>query len=143
VAELIPNGFSFVSARVRAGAAGRKGAVFAFVLFVACAALEDSVALLCELAGVIILGGDSLLYLPVMAQGGDSLGFRLRAEGAGIGKRAGERAGGDGGVTFLPVVGTVCGGLAGAVDQVIDGVVVGDGIAGNGGILRDGNILVA
>jgi len=107
------------------------------------AAFEDGIALLGELACVVVLGGNGLLYLPVVAQGGDRFGFGLAAKGTDISKRTGEGAGGDDGVTFLPVVGAVCGRLAGAVHQIINRVIVGDGITGGGCIFHDGNIFVA
>ena len=70
----------------------------------------------------------------------------LLAFGAGQELGAGEDAGGGGGAGLGPGVFTGGGrGLgAGAVDEIVDGVVVSDGIPGlvDGG-LRDGDILVA
>ena len=125
LAQLVPNGFFFLTAWVRAGAAaGRNGAVGGFILFMAAGALEDGVALLDKLARIVVFRGDGLLDLPVMAQGGKGVLFGLLAFGAGGELGAGDGTGGRSGVGFLPVV--VAGGScrAGTVDQVINRVVL-------------------
>lgn len=66
-----------------------------FVLFVAGGALKDSVAPLDKLACVIVLRGDRLFYLPVVAQGGQGFRFRLLALRASIDGRAGAGADGE------------------------------------------------
>lgn len=89
-----------------------------------------------ELAGIIVLGGDGLFHLPIMAQGGDGLAFGLLALGAGQEPGAGERAGGGSRTGFLPVMDTGGGRIfrAGAFYDIVDVI---DRIA-----LLDGDILI-
>ena len=104
-------------------------------------ALEDGVALLDKLACIVILRGNRPLDLPVMAQGGEGFRFRLLALRADIGGGAGEGAGGGSGVSRLSIVFT--GRSTGSVDQVVDRVVVGDGVPFGGGDLRYGDVFVS
>ncbi len=100
------------------------------------AALEDGIALLDELPGIVVLGGHGLLDLPIMAGGGDSLGLCLIAKGAGQEPGAGNGTGGGGGAGLGP--GVVAGGRgvgAGILYQVVD--IIG------GVTLNDSNVLVA
>ena len=72
-----------------------------------------------------------------MAQGGDGLLFRLLAFGAGQELGAGDGAGGGGGAGFSPLMGARGIFGAGTVDQVINCVVVCDGVPfGDGGFLN-------
>lgn len=76
-----------------------------FVLLFTAGTFIDGIALLDKLACIVIFRSDSLLNLPVMAQGGDGLLFRLLALGAGQELGAGEGAGGGGGAGFGPLMG--------------------------------------
>lgn len=109
----------------------------------AAGALEDGIALLDKLSFLVVLGGDGLLDLPVVAQGGKGLLFGLLAFGAGGELRAGDGTGGRSGVGFLPVVNAGGSCRAGTVDQVINRVVVCDGVPFGGGNLGDGDIFVS
>lgn len=88
---------SFISGTA-AGAAGRDSAVLGFVLLMTGRALKDGIALLDKLAGIVILRGDGLLDLPVMAQSGDSFSFRLLAFRADGDSGTGTGTGGKGAV---------------------------------------------
>ena len=106
-------------------------------------ALEDGVALLDKLACIVVFRGDGLLDLPIVAQGGKGVLFRLLAFGAGGELGTGDGTGGRGGVGFLPVVDAGGSCRAGTVDQVINRVVVCDGVPFGGGNLGDGDIFIS
>jgi len=133
------------------GAAARgSAAVCGLVLFAADGTLVDGIALLGKLASVIILSIDGLTDGPGVAQGGDGLGFGLAAEGAGQKPGTGEGAGGRGGAGLGPGVGAggirAGGGvrvLSGAVHQVVDGIIVGNGVPGGIVCLGNGDVFVA
>lgn len=86
---------------------------------------------------------DGLLDLPVVAQGGEGFRFCLLALRAGQCDLAGKGAGGVCAAGLLPIVLTGRGDGAGAVDQVVDRVVVCDGVPFGGGNLGDGDIFVS
>ena len=77
------------------------------------------------------------------AQGGDRNSLDLSAAGAGAGGGAGDGTGCGGGIGFGP--GVITGGSdgAGAVYQIVDGIVVCDGVPFGGGNLGDGDIFVS
>lgn len=74
--------------------------------------LKDGVALLDELACIVVFRGNGLLDLPIVAQGGKGFGFGLLAFGAGRELGAGNCAGCRGSVGFLPVVDASGGGFS-------------------------------
>lgn len=96
-----------------------------------------------KLACIVVLSGDRLLDLPVVAQGGEGFRFCLLALRAGQCDLAGKGAGGVCAAGLLPIVLTGRGDGAGAVDQVVDCIVVGDGVPfGDGGFLN-GDVFVS
>ena len=144
LAQLVPDGFLVLSAWVRAGAtAGGNGAVGGFILFMTAGALEDGVALLDKLACIVVFRSDGLLDLPIVAQGGNGVLFRLLAFRAGRELGAGDGAGCGGGIGFGPDVITGGSDGAGAVYQIVDGIVVCDGVPFGGGNLGDGDIFIS
>ena len=90
-------------------------------------ALEDGIALLNKLSFLVVLGGDGLLDLPIVAQSGKGVLFDLLAFGAGGELGAGNGTGCGGNVGFLPVVDASGGEILGTgtiykIVNVVDGI---------------------